>query len=806
MAEVDGKTILKAKDGSYVQVDPGEAEAVKRERGLSDVSQSEADERARQRQREQGQGTAGRQLQAGVESAVRTASFGLVDRLSGTPEEAEAREEILRHRSPFAQMGTQAAGALAPGLGAAGLAGRGLKAAGAAGRALTAGTAVAEGAAVGLAEEVEQARYEQRDVSVGNVMLYGIGGEIIGRALPAVLGRGASKVLGKADEALAAAVGEGGENVVARSAAKGRKRVAQAAREMPPGPDRDAALHRTSDLQYEHAARDLKKSMPETGKQLERTEAVTDARLKTMLSDDSPAQTSWATRAGSELDDASALAKTPEARAAFKKAADELLETSGALSTFKAATRAEAALRAIPEAAEQVKSLRAGLEDASLWGNAADFQRDLGRTLKRTAGDLGDEDAIRGALSRGESRGLREAVSALEDRIAVHKKWGTMPAGRLDKMRATAQQAARSLDVAEQTHAAVTKAASKGGEGVFGEAVETAAEHFLGGAAGTAYRAAKGFREGGIAGAVKGAAKELPETALELATGGLPIGLARGAVKTAWRVLDDEAKLMVKQSARRIVRGGRRYADRVGEGSDVGVGAAARVAIASTPLKLFSEGYSGPRESFEAKRDLLLKASLDPGALPAALAESMGDLPAQDPALFQKLSGRTGQMLAYVAENLPASVATSLFHPRGVPPSESSLRDFAILWNSVLYPETVVDDLEAGVAVPAQLKHLKAMHPDLHSDVQQAVVDEVANGFEDIDSETKIRLGMLLEDDGIAGPAFSSLAARYVGEHQERLARGGGPPPTSSGSTEVGPQEAGSIQNVRNTVTNASQG
>src|SRR3990172_974875 len=135
-------------------------------------------------------GSVGQQAIAAGEQAVRTGTFGIAPGLEGW----EQREKVLRRESPVVSMAAQGVGAIAPALVTGGIAGGVAGGLGLGARGVGAASMVAEGLAGGLADEIEQARYETRDVSAGNVFLFGLGGELVGRALPHALSLGAGKI------------------------------------------------------------------------------------------------------------------------------------------------------------------------------------------------------------------------------------------------------------------------------------------------------------------------------------------------------------------------------------------------------------------------------------------------------------------------------------------------------------------------------------------------------------------------------------------------------------------------------------
>src|SRR6187549_570263 len=109
-------------------------------------------------------GSVGQQALAAGEQVVRTGTLGIAPGLEGW----QQREKVLRRESPFISAAAQGVGAIAPALATGGLAGGIAGAAGLGARGAALAAAAGEGLAGGLADEVEQARYETRDVSVGN--------------------------------------------------------------------------------------------------------------------------------------------------------------------------------------------------------------------------------------------------------------------------------------------------------------------------------------------------------------------------------------------------------------------------------------------------------------------------------------------------------------------------------------------------------------------------------------------------------------------------------------------------------------
>lgn len=704
-------------------------------------------------------GSTGQQALGALEQAARTATFGALPGF-GTPEEIAGREKTLREESPGVSFASQAAGALLPGLATGGLGS-------AAGLSRTA-AGVAEGLAMGTADEVEQARFEQRAVSPGLILLNGLGGELVGRAIPAALRRGAAKAGG----ALEAIVGESAENLLAGAERRGLARASRNLEDIPQGVERTTILQRGAPEHYTTAAKDVRDAL-DTGFAKVAEASVPEAKVRDLVAPDAPVQTRWGTETAEGLTRVRADATPGPLTAALDSARRNLLEADGGGDTFIAARNAKRELQALPADPQRdaaLDMLRQGTERADLWGKAAELESDLNRVASAVEAA---RDPLRKAWGQGEAfdttkiasslkkdklgRGLVEeqaqaAANAFEDAAQVRAKWD-LP--QLTPLTSNAAKLRGAFSLADEVQAAV----------------------------GAAKPAAK-------AGPLDGLMREGVETAVDIGLGAMGVPPVAGLAMRLLRNVGVDGRQVIQQTARRLVR------PLVNE-----MGAPIRSAIASTALSRFTGDYSGPQESFAAKQDILAKVAQNPDAAVLALSESFGTLPSEDPETFMQVAARVSQSLQYVTANLPSSVATSMRYPRGIPPSNSSLREFAILWNSALHPETVLDDVANGDATPEQVRILSDVHPDIYAMLKEDVVNEVANNFGEMTAQTKVWLDILFDADGLAGPGFSSLAARYIQEstQQDQMQK---PRASAELDLESAAPPAAGLQAIKSGVTN----
>lgn len=336
--------VLNKVTGKLEEHEPADAERLVAESG-GDLSIPHPDQIA-DIERRAAHGTTAEQTLGALEAVGRTASFGAWQG-AGTPEEIAGRQQTLREESPGVAFGAQAIGTVAPAiaggaLGSAvgGAVGLGARAAGALGVA-------AEGAAGGLAGEVEEAQAQGRPVSPGLAMLTGIGGEVVGRALPAAIRAGVNRLM-PAESAAAVVAGEAVADVSKGAAKKAQTQLAEDAYHMPPGPDRDAALASTAQHQYSKADADLADASAKSSALLDELAKSAPDDLKRHVPNTTPAQIRWAAETAAELR-TMADAASPAHKAELLRAAQELLDADSSDDIWKATSSARERLRGIPD-------------------------------------------------------------------------------------------------------------------------------------------------------------------------------------------------------------------------------------------------------------------------------------------------------------------------------------------------------------------------------------------------------------------------------------------------------------------------
>lgn len=291
MAEVDGKVVMQSKEGHLYQVAPEDVPTVSRDQGWSVAGDDQVQKRLEERAQYAQYGSTGQQALGAAETAVRTATFGAVPGF-GAPEDIAGRSTQLQQESPVTNFLAQAVGAAAPALATGGVLGAAGIGAEGAGLLARGGVAAAEGLTGGGSAEVEQARQENRPVSVGNILMYGVGGELVGRAIPGLIRAGASGLRNR----LASAAAETGEGVLAGAERRALEASADVADGIAVGPDRDVFLANAHQQIIDQASDRTSKALDQLASDVAETsgEGVKRGKVKSLMAKTNAEQRDWA--------------------------------------------------------------------------------------------------------------------------------------------------------------------------------------------------------------------------------------------------------------------------------------------------------------------------------------------------------------------------------------------------------------------------------------------------------------------------------------------------------------------------------
>ncbi len=490
----------------------------------------------------------------------------------------------------------------------------------------------------------------------------------------------------------------------------------------------------------------------------------------------------------------------------------ELQQVSGELTELPANKRGVLFDEARQKLDDTWQSVNEGLKDRSLFGAAADIEADVsGPYAEKVLGSkqaIGNELAKGGqfdpaklrsflkgdALDRQFTQGqVERMLEGAEELTAAHERHGTWNPDQIQKLRDAVGRVREKLSLADELQTAKAAAAEKAGTAAKGT------EKSLGD---QAARAVKGYAVSRAAGAAGAAAGGLIGGPVGAALG-WGVGEVASAVGKRLVGLDAAARNATKQAARNLAGVGLGYAERVAGRAASGVAGGALAAGAMTAIARFQGDYPDAQASFEAKRKVLDQQQVQPEVLYETLGNALGDLPKVRPDLFQAIAQRTSEKVRFVRENLPPGLQSSLLYPNGTPPSQSDLRDFATLWNTVMDPETVLHDINAGTATGQQMAILKKSDRELYDQLRGDIIEMVGTHFKDVPTSTKASLDLLLGADGLAGPVYSSTAARYIGEATKaQQEQGQRPTPPPNGNKPIAGTAPAGINAIQTSVTN----
>jgi len=691
-------------------------------------------------------GSAGQTAQGALELAGEAATLGIYH---ADGDAAKARRRVLRREHPGVAFGAEAA-AIAPALAASAATGGLAGAAGLSLRAAQVASIIAEGGVSGFAQEQINARETGQDIDVGNVFLYGIGGEIAGRVIPKLAGAG----FRRAAQGIEDALGGQSDNLLVRTeqrAAQSGSDVAKAT----PGPERDRFLRDNAPKIVDDATEaavsaldraqarflelgDIRSKASKIRKLVSREHIGQDEwtmnqvdRLQVMREEvgafaETPGLGGISKKLSSAIDDAEAKLTASRNAADRFIAADEVKRTFQAYHVSLGRSRQTAQDRVYHDQMMSIvdsmqEGIRQGLENESLWGRAAKLQSDVnsawhnrwfqgiqvaeGDLARQTGKDFAakpiiefDPSKVRGFLQKDKiGRGLtedklRQVLDGYQEMAEANRKWGMASPKELDQLQADVATIRKAIDTADEVQSATPRAAAE-----------------------DARRAAD-------------------EALTNQAIGALPLGIgspilfARRAlqnIQTAGRAHVSTAANVMVNGLRRVARG----ADAVAKvGAPVAaVGASEMWRERKTTDDNFKGTYPTITQSFQAKRDSIRTMLQEPGQLVQALSDSLGDLPEAAPDLHAAIVARMMAGVQYMADHMPPGVEQSLLSKHATAPDVRAIREWARLWQAVMDPGTVIAGFGTMHATPAQARAIEAVHPDLYMQLQTDALSAVAD-------------------------------------------------------------------------------
>ena len=137
------------------------------------------------------------------------------------------------------------------------------------------------------------------------------------------------------------------------------------------------------------------------------------------------------------------------------------------------------------------------------------------------------------------------------------------------------------------------------------------------------------------------------------------------------------------------------------------------------------------------------------------------------PEVATSMAGRAQVATAYLHENLIVQPDIgSIINPSSKKPSDMELNKFDKVYQAVVDPMSVFEDFAKGVVTRDQVRALRAVYPELHSDLVTEVVSYIADKKSFLPYNKKIQLATLMEM-----PFDTTLQPRKVQNFQMSFSR-----------------------------------
>lgn len=280
----------------------------------------------------------------------------------------------------------------------------------------------------------------EEKIEVGNVLMYGLGNEVLTSAMPTSIKLGAGNIRSAASGA-EAAVGDGLVDALSVSSDRAMKNRAHEAVDMPKGEERTAALRDTADHHNTNILQSVQDSLEVADTAASSfTGKTVEFALKSALPDNNVSQMNWATsmsdaaaRARASLIEQGGDPQIEKALLALSRGFDKTEDRASWFSHARAMAGVMDSLadRPIPQESRDAvysirNSLRSGITNTSLFGDAADIVDDMQRALPSKLQTSYTNEQVQQMLHTDAGRTALEGVlSSMENVANVHQRRST---------------------------------------------------------------------------------------------------------------------------------------------------------------------------------------------------------------------------------------------------------------------------------------------------------------------------------------------------------------------------------------------
>lgn len=204
----------------------------------------------------------------------------------------------------------------------------------------------------------------------------------------------------------------------------------------------------------------------------------------------------------------------------------------------------------------------------------------------------------------------------------------------------------------------------------------------------------------------------------------------------------------------------------------------------------FMGRHDDPVAAWKEKSQTVTEIATNPAKVARRMAQSLGDLPRQQPEIFAAMVAETVATGTYLYETRPVTSGKSALSPEGYPPTHEEIDEWAGRWVGALHPLDTLDDLGSNDLVPEQMEAVQARWPEAYTMFQTAAmkqIHELSQLRRPIPIEALEQIDSALDLDGAGEPTLSSAMAQLLRQaeqaEEQRLqqeAQNAPPPPGPS--------------------------
>jgi hypothetical protein len=240
-----------------------------------------------------------------------------------------------------------------------------------------------------------------------------------------------------------------------------------------------------------------------------------------------------------------------------------------------------------------------------------------------------------------------------------------------------------------------------------------------------------------------------------------------------------------------------RFVERLQAGARVAASSTRRASV-PTGLALFDDGTPAKREGTEPKyaafrRQLtaLNDLATNPDLATERVSQKLAEAHEAAPKMTAALTARAMTALQFLHEKAPKDPHASSALPNLGPewkPSAGEMARFQRYARAVEDPTSVMDDLEAGKVSMEAVEALKAVYPELHQELGNQILEQVALSKQPLPYRARVQLSLLfdLELDPTLNVEFvRAMQGHYGQAREDKEPSGGMVAPTARGLGRV---------------------